>query len=67
MEKACCTPAPPVPPRVVVGAGGSRRLIESAVANADEINVYDNPAVVSHAAERVAATGRDVSLSIFGG
>lgn len=67
LEKACCTPAPPVPPRVVVGAGGSRRLIESAVAYADEINVYDDPAVVTHAAERIAATGRDVSLSIFGG
>lgn len=67
LEQACSTPAVPVPPRVVVGASGSRQLIESAVAYTDEINVYDNPAVVTHAAERIAATSRDVSLSIFGG
>ncbi len=31
LTNAACTPAPVVPPRIVVGAGSSRRLIRSAV------------------------------------
>lgn len=40
LTNAACTPVPPTPPRIVVGAGRSRRLIPSAVEYADEINVY---------------------------
>jgi alkanesulfonate monooxygenase SsuD/methylene tetrahydromethanopterin reductase-like flavin-dependent oxidoreductase (luciferase family) len=62
---AACTPAPPVPPRVVIGAGSSRWVIDSAVAYADEINVYSRETVAAYAREAIAASGRDVSLSVF--
>lgn len=39
LRDAACTPAPPVPPRVVVGFGNSRRLIDAAVKYADDLNV----------------------------
>lgn len=65
LTDAACTPAPPVPPRVVVGAGGSRRTIGSAVAYADELNVYAKGDLLAYARERIAASGRDVALSVF--
>jgi alkanesulfonate monooxygenase SsuD/methylene tetrahydromethanopterin reductase-like flavin-dependent oxidoreductase (luciferase family) len=65
LVNACCVPAPPVPPRVVVGVGGSRRLIDNAVEFADDINVYGKEDVVRYAAKRIAESARNVSLSIF--
>ncbi|HEY7356468.1 MAG TPA: LLM class flavin-dependent oxidoreductase, partial [Ktedonobacterales bacterium] len=40
LKDAAAIPAPTPAPRVMVGAGSSRRLIRSAVEYADEINVY---------------------------
>ena len=39
LTNAASTPAPLAPPRVVVGAGSSRRLIRSAVEYADEVTL----------------------------
>jgi alkanesulfonate monooxygenase SsuD/methylene tetrahydromethanopterin reductase-like flavin-dependent oxidoreductase (luciferase family) len=65
LTEAACTPAPPVPPRVVVGAGSSRRVIASAVAYADEINIYSRESVAAYARQQIADSGREVALSIF--
>jgi alkanesulfonate monooxygenase SsuD/methylene tetrahydromethanopterin reductase-like flavin-dependent oxidoreductase (luciferase family) len=65
LRDAACTPVPPVPPRVVVGAGSSRRLINQAVAYADEINVYGDHDTFAYARERIAAAGREIPVSIF--
>lgn len=62
---AASTPVPPTPPRVVVGAGGSRRLIRSAVEYADEINVYADEELMRFAQQEIEASQRDVSLSVF--
>ena len=60
---AISAPAPPSPPRVIVGVGASRRLIDLVVQDADELNVYLDPAVMAHATEAIAAAGRDIPLS----
>lgn len=62
---AASTPAPAIPPRVVVGAGSSRRLIRSAVEYADEINVSANDDLVRFARQEIEAAHRAVSLSAF--
>jgi alkanesulfonate monooxygenase SsuD/methylene tetrahydromethanopterin reductase-like flavin-dependent oxidoreductase (luciferase family) len=68
LDGAICVPRPVDPPRVVVGAGGSRRLIDRAVAYADELNVYaDAPAIIDHTRERIAVAGRPVALSGYRG
>jgi alkanesulfonate monooxygenase SsuD/methylene tetrahydromethanopterin reductase-like flavin-dependent oxidoreductase (luciferase family) len=65
ITNAACTPVPPVPPRVVIGAGSSRRVIDSAVTYADEINIYSREDVAAYALQAIQAAGRDVALSIF--
>jgi alkanesulfonate monooxygenase SsuD/methylene tetrahydromethanopterin reductase-like flavin-dependent oxidoreductase (luciferase family) len=65
LRDATCTPVPPVPPRVVVGAGGSRRTIERALLFADEVNVYDDPSLVAAYRDGAAAAGRPVAVSLF--
>lgn len=65
LENAASTPAPPEMPRVVVGAGSSRRLIRSAVEYADEINVYANDDLLRFAREEIEAAGRSVALSAY--
>jgi alkanesulfonate monooxygenase SsuD/methylene tetrahydromethanopterin reductase-like flavin-dependent oxidoreductase (luciferase family) len=65
LTDAACTPAPPVPPRVVVGVGGSRRLLRSAVAYADELNLYSDPALLDTAREELDRAGRSVPISVF--
>jgi alkanesulfonate monooxygenase SsuD/methylene tetrahydromethanopterin reductase-like flavin-dependent oxidoreductase (luciferase family) len=62
---AACTPTAPTPPRVVIGAGDSRRLIARAVSYADEINVYGREEIVAFASSTIAASGRHVALSVF--
>jgi alkanesulfonate monooxygenase SsuD/methylene tetrahydromethanopterin reductase-like flavin-dependent oxidoreductase (luciferase family) len=66
LRDAVCTPAPPVPPRVVVGAGNSRRLIDAAVSYADEVNVYGDRESVAYAQAAIAAAGREIPVSVFG-
>ena len=65
LRDAICTPAPPAPPRVVVGIGSSRRTLARAVSVADELNLYAEPALVEEAAALVAAGGRRIALSVF--
>jgi len=65
LSDAASTPAPPTPPRVVAGVGNSRQLIRSAVEYADELNVYADDEMLSFARQEIAASGRDVSLSVY--
>lgn len=65
LTNAACTPVPPVPPRVVVGVGSSRRLIRSAVTYADELNVYADEGVLQYARQQIAASDRTVELSVY--
>jgi alkanesulfonate monooxygenase SsuD/methylene tetrahydromethanopterin reductase-like flavin-dependent oxidoreductase (luciferase family) len=65
LTEAACTPAPPAPPRVLVGAGNSRRMIRSAAAYADELNIYAEEPILAFAREQIAAAGRDIDISIF--
>ena len=60
LTDAACTPAPPVPPRVVVGVGGSRRLLRSAVTYADELNLYGVDEVPPEAIEQAGVILRTV-------
>lgn len=66
LTDAACTPVPPQPPKVVVGAGSSKRLIDAAVAYAGELNVYENEATVAYARDRIATSGRPIALSVAG-
>ena len=65
LDGATCVPAPSAAhrPRIVVGVGGSRRMVDRAVAYADELNVYlDPPGMIDYARERIAASaGRSPS------
>jgi alkanesulfonate monooxygenase SsuD/methylene tetrahydromethanopterin reductase-like flavin-dependent oxidoreductase (luciferase family) len=65
LTDAACTPAPPAPPRVVVGVGGSRRMVRSAAAYADELNVYADEALLDYARAELARAGRDVPISVY--
>lgn len=60
---ALSIPPPPTPPRVVIGAGASLRLVREAVAYADEINVYADPTRIAQAREAITASGRPIALS----
>ncbi len=62
---AVCTPAPPSPPRVVVGVGGSRRTLASAVRYADELNLYDSPELLDGARAGLAQVDRSAGLSVY--
>jgi alkanesulfonate monooxygenase SsuD/methylene tetrahydromethanopterin reductase-like flavin-dependent oxidoreductase (luciferase family) len=65
LTNAACTPVPATPPRVVVGVGSSRRLIQSAVTYADEINVYGDENVLADVQKAIADSGRAVDVSVF--
>lgn len=65
LKNAASTPVPPILPRVVVGAGSSRRLIRSAIEYADEINVYANDELIHFAHHEIEASRRSISLSVF--
>jgi alkanesulfonate monooxygenase SsuD/methylene tetrahydromethanopterin reductase-like flavin-dependent oxidoreductase (luciferase family) len=65
LTNAACGPIPPAPPRVVVGVGSSRRLIQSAVAYADELNIYSDAELLTYTRETIARSGRAVALSMF--
>ena len=65
LNNAASTPIPPTLPRVVVGAGRSRRLIRSAVEYADEINVYADEEIIRFAHQQIEASDRIISLSVY--
>jgi alkanesulfonate monooxygenase SsuD/methylene tetrahydromethanopterin reductase-like flavin-dependent oxidoreductase (luciferase family) len=62
LHGAICTPAPSPPPRVVIGVGGSRRVLEAATPVADEVNVYDEPGIIEAAVANRDAGGPAVSV-----
>lgn len=65
LVEAAAVPAPPAPPRVVVGVGRSPRLLRDAVTYADEINVYADDELIGRARDAISAAGRQVALSVF--
>jgi alkanesulfonate monooxygenase SsuD/methylene tetrahydromethanopterin reductase-like flavin-dependent oxidoreductase (luciferase family) len=66
LTNAGCTPVAPVPPRIVAGAGNSKRLINAAVPWADEINIYEDEPVFHYARMKLNETGRTVvPVSVF--
>jgi len=65
LKNAASAPLPPSLPRVVIGAGRSRSLIRSAVAYADEINVYADDDLIRFARREIEASSRAVTLSAF--
>jgi alkanesulfonate monooxygenase SsuD/methylene tetrahydromethanopterin reductase-like flavin-dependent oxidoreductase (luciferase family) len=65
LDGAICTPAPPSPPRVVVGVGGSRRTLARTSGLADELNLYDDPALITDARSRLVDAGLATSISVF--
>jgi alkanesulfonate monooxygenase SsuD/methylene tetrahydromethanopterin reductase-like flavin-dependent oxidoreductase (luciferase family) len=65
LKDAAATPAPTPAPRVMVGAGSSRRLIRSAVEYADEVNVYADDELIRFARQQIDAAQRSVALSVY--
>lgn len=65
LKQAASTPVPPAPPRVMVGAGSSRRLVSSAVDYADEINVYADDELIRFARQQINTAQRPVALSVY--
>src|SRR5919198_4169415 len=65
LNNAASTPAPLTPPRVVVGAGSSRRLVRSAVEYADEVNVYADDELIRFARDEIEGSNRSVALSVY--
>jgi alkanesulfonate monooxygenase SsuD/methylene tetrahydromethanopterin reductase-like flavin-dependent oxidoreductase (luciferase family) len=62
LHGAICTPPPVAVPRVVVGVGASTRTLAAASAVADEVNVYDEPAIVETATRNRREGGPEVSV-----
>jgi alkanesulfonate monooxygenase SsuD/methylene tetrahydromethanopterin reductase-like flavin-dependent oxidoreductase (luciferase family) len=65
LDGAICTPAPEVPPRVVIGVGGSRRTLRRLAPLTDELNVYADEALVAEARSAAAESGRNAEVSVF--
>jgi alkanesulfonate monooxygenase SsuD/methylene tetrahydromethanopterin reductase-like flavin-dependent oxidoreductase (luciferase family) len=65
LKDAAATPAPTPLPRVMVGAGSSRRLIRGAVDYADELNVYADDEIIHFARQQIDASDRAVALSVY--
>lgn len=61
---AGCRPVPLIPPRIVIGAGGSKRLVKSAVNYADEINVWGGQAFLRDVKQKIVESGRSIQLSM---
>jgi alkanesulfonate monooxygenase SsuD/methylene tetrahydromethanopterin reductase-like flavin-dependent oxidoreductase (luciferase family) len=64
LHEACCSPAPPTPPRVMIGVGGSRRTLAAALDVADELNIYAVPELVNQDRTLVTGGGRPIDLSV---
>lgn len=65
IHNGLCTPPPDKAPRIVIGAGNSRRLLHSALEYADEINVYADEELIREARREVEASGRKIAISVF--
>ncbi|HKG56739.1 MAG TPA: LLM class flavin-dependent oxidoreductase [Candidatus Limnocylindrales bacterium] len=65
LSGAICTPPPPRPPRIVIGVGPSRRTLARALDVADEVNVYDDRALIADALAAARDAPRPVDVSVF--
>lgn len=65
LREAICTPAPPTPPRVVVGVAGSPRTLATAAEFADELNVYNQAPIIDRALATARDAARRVDVSVF--
>jgi len=65
LAEVACTPSPNPAPRVVIGAGSSRSLIDAAASYADEINVYAEERLVQYAIAALGRLDRKVDLSVL--
>lgn len=65
LDGAICTPTPPAPPPVVVGVGGSRRTLARAIRFADELNLYEDLALIADARRMSGDAGRAPRISVF--
>ena len=65
LSEATCTPAPAVAPRVVAGIGRSRGMLARVLPHVDEVNVYDDAELIADTRSAIAASGRQVGLSVF--
>jgi alkanesulfonate monooxygenase SsuD/methylene tetrahydromethanopterin reductase-like flavin-dependent oxidoreductase (luciferase family) len=65
LDEAICTPAPPTPPRVVAGVGGSRRAMERLQPLADEVNVYADEELIGEAVTAAGTADHTVDVSVF--
>lgn len=64
LRDAICTPAPPAPPRVVVGVGASVSTLRHAIRYADEVNLYAGRDLLGLAHRLIEESGRSVDVSI---
>ena len=62
---AICTPAPATRPRVVVGAGGSQRTMVQAIGYADEVNLYEDLALIALARRLAESSEVHPAVSVF--
>lgn len=65
LRDAICTPAPPAPPRVVVGVGASSRTLAVGAQVADELNVYNDAAIIELALATAQTAERPLAVSVF--
>jgi alkanesulfonate monooxygenase SsuD/methylene tetrahydromethanopterin reductase-like flavin-dependent oxidoreductase (luciferase family) len=65
LSGALSAPVPDEAPKVIVGVGASMTLASSAIAYADELNVYADESVVARARQLAADSARDVPISLF--
>lgn len=65
VQGGLCLPSPLQVPRVVVGVGSSRSLLRSAMAYADEVNIYADEDLMREACREIEASGREITLSTF--
>ena len=65
LAEAICTPAPPEPPGVVEGIGGSRGTLARLLPLADELNLYADEDLVVEARAAVGSAGLATTLSVF--
>lgn len=65
LSGATSTPAPETPPRVVIGAGVSRRTARATIDLADEFNIYADEKVLADVRQLITESGRQVDISLF--
>ena len=65
LDGATCTPAPPVPPRVVAGVARSARTLDRALRFADEVNVYADEPFLTTVLERTGGADRPIGVSLY--